>query len=881
VNSIASVFRRLSLLMRRERFHSELDEEMAFHRAQTQKDLVAGGMTPKTARLAAMRQFGNAEQLKERSTEMVGFRLETVWQDVRFALRQLGKNPGFTATATIILALGIGASVAIFGFVDAALIKPLPYRDSSRLAVLYETNPLGPRFHLSYLDYLDWKKDNKSFSSLDVFHQHGMLLTTPEGLQRVDAATVSSGFLRTLGVTPVLGRDFYPGEDTPSAPRALLLSYGAWQKRYGGRRDVLGQTVTLNGETNTIIGVLPAEFHFAPAEPAEFWSALHPGKDCEIYRGCHNLIGVARVKDGASFSSAFADVQTIAQRLEKQYPNDDGGRFAFMQPLTEVIVGEIRPILLVLLGGASLLLLIATVNVASLLLVRSESRRREIAVRGALGASAGRLIRQFVTEGLLLASTGSMLGVICGVEAMRLLTMLVPTEILARMPYLAGLGLNLRVAAFAAGICVMTALLFALTPTLRLSLTDVSRGLTEGGRGSAGTLWRRFGANLVVIEIATAMVLLVGAGLLGKSLYRLLHVDAGLEPEHLALLRIAATGDRYAKDAAEIDLQREVVSRISTLPGVQSVGVADTLPLGDGDGTSNFRIVGRPYSHEEHNEAANRQVNSGYFHTLGARLLRGRDFREDEDKQKPLVTIINQTLASQFFPGQDPIGKQIAWDDDFKTHVEIVGVVNDLQEGQLDAAPRPAFYLPFNQLPGNYFAVVVRTSQDEQSLLPALVTAIHRIDPGIAVFDEATMGQRLHDSPSAYLHRTSAWMVGMFAGIALMLSAVGLYGVIAYSVSQRTREIGVRMALGAPRSSVYRLILQEAGWLTGIGIALGLVCSLGSAMLMRKLLFGTAAWDAGTLASVAVVLAGAAMLASYIPARRAAGVDPAVALRTE
>jgi macrolide transport system ATP-binding/permease protein len=878
---VPGIFRKLAMLFRRERFRSELDEEMAFHRAQAEKEFLADGLTSTAARLAAKRQFGNAERLKEHSTEVIGFRVETVMQDLRFALRQLRKNPGFTATATMILALGIGASVAIFGFVDAALIKPLPFRDSTRLAVLYETNPLGPHFHLSYLDYLDWKKDNKSFRSLDVFEQNGMLLTTQEGLQRTDSATVSSGFFRTLGVTPILGRDFYSGEDTVSAPRVLLLSYGAWQKRYGGRRDVLGQTLILNGETNTIVGVLPATFHFAPAEPAEFWSALHPGKSCEIYRGCHNLIGVARLKDGISFTAAFADIQTIAQRLEKQYPNDDGGRFAFMQPLTEVIVGEIRPILLVLLGGASLLLLIATVNVSSLLLVRSESRRREIAVRGALGASAGRLIRQFVTEGLLLASAGSVLGVFCGTEAMRLLTMLVPKDILARMPYLLGLGLNLRVAAFAAGICALTAMLFALTPTLRLSLTDVSRGLTEGGRGSAGTLWRRFGANLVVIEIATAMVLLVGAGLLGKSLYRLLHVDAGLEPQHLALLRIAATGTRYDKDAPQIALQREVVSRIGAVPGVQSVGISDTLPLGDGDGTSNFRIVGRSYTHEEHNEAANRQISSGYLHTLGARMLRGREFREDEDKQKPLVTIINQTLASQFFPGQDPIGKQIAWDDDFKMHVEIVGVVNDLQEGQLDAAPRPAFYLPFNQVPTNFFSVVVRTSQDDESMLPALVTAIHQIDPGIAVFDEATMGQRLHDSPSAYLHRTSAWMVGMFAGIALMLSAVGLYGVIAYSVSQRTREIGVRMALGAPRASVYKLILREAGWLTGIGLALGLVCSLGAATLMRKLLFGTSAWDAGTLASVALVLAVAAMLASYIPARRAAAVDPAEALRTE
>ena len=880
MNEIARFFRKLWLLIRRDRYRSEIDEEMAFHRAQAEKEFIADGMTPKASRIAAMRQFGNAARLKEQSHEVIGFRFESVAQDLHFALRQLRKNPGFAATATLILALGIGASVAIFGFVDAALIKPLPYQNSSRLAMLFESNPLGPRFHLSYLDYLDWKKLNKSFSAVDVFGAYGFMLSTPEGQQPADGASVSAGFFHTLGVTPVLGRDFYPSEDATSAPRVVLLSYGAWQKRYGGSSEVLGQTVVLNAQTYTIIGVLPKTFHFAPAEPAEFWGMERADGRCDKERGCHNLFGVARLRDGVSFASASADVKAIALQLEKQYPDSNGQRSGWIRPLTDEIVGEIRPILLVLLSGAALLLLIATVNVASLLMVRSESRKREIAVRGALGASAGRLVRQFVTEGLLLASAGSILGVACGVEAMQLLRRLVPKDVLARMPYLLGLGLNLRVAAFAALICVVTGLVFALTPTFRLSLTEMRQGLTEGGRGSAGTLWRHFGANLVVIELATAMVLLVGAGLLGKSLYRLLRADAGLEPDHLATLRVATTGDRYAKDAAQINLEREIVSRFAALPGVKSVGITSNLPLGDGDGTSDFRVMGRSYKNGQHDEAANRQVSSNYLHTLEARIIRGRDFQEDEDQQKPFVMIINQTLASQYFRGENPIGQQILWGD-MKTPIEIVGTVNDLQEGQLDAAPRAAFYFPFNQHPEDSFAVVTRTSQDEQSLLPELVAAVHQIDPQLVVYETSTMGQRIHDSPSAYLHRTSAWMVGLFAAISLVLSVVGLYGVVAYSVSRRTREIGVRMALGAPRGSVYSLILKEAGWLTGIGVALGLVCSMGTAILMRKLLFGTAAWDAGTLASVAVVLAGAAMLASFIPAHRAAGVDPAEALRTE
>jgi macrolide transport system ATP-binding/permease protein len=876
MNRATQFLRRLWLLVRREKFHIELSEEMAFHRAQTEKDFIAAGMSPQAARIAAARQFGNPEKLKENSHEVIGFRFETVAQDLRFALRQLRKNPGFAATATLILALGIGASVSIFGFVDAALIKPLPYLDSSRLTILFESIPLGPRFHLSYPDYLDWKKMNKSFSSLEVYSPFGFMMNTRDGTQQVDGARVSAGFFHTLGVTPVLGRDFYIGEDSPSKPRTVLLTYTAWLKRYGGRPDVLGQSVTLDGNTNTIIGVLPASFHFAPAEPTEFWTMVLP----DSCRGCHGLYGVARLKDGVTFQSALIDIKSISTQLEKQYPDSNRDQVAFMLPLAEVVVGDIRPILLVLLIGAGLLLLIATINVASLLLVRSESRKREIAVRGALGASASRLVRQFVTEGLLLAAVGSALGVFFANGAMQLLARMLPKDAMAKMPYLQGAGFNLRVAGFALAISVLTGLLFALTPTFRLSLSDLRDGLADGGRGSAGVFWRRFGANLVVIELATAMVLLVGAGLLGKSFYRLLHSDAGLAPDHLAMLNIAATGARYTKHEQFVALGRRIVDETKRLPGVTSVGLTSSLPLGDGDGTTGFRVVGRPY-HGEHQEVAIRNVSSAYFQTLLARIVHGRAFRDDEDESKPHVVILNQTMVSQYFPGENPVGKQLSFGDDDKKPMEVIGIINDLQEGQLDAAPRAAMYVPYNQMAPRYFAVVVRTSQSEGSLLPTIAGTMHQIDPGLAVFNAATMGERIHDSPAAYLHRSSAWLAGWFAAVAFILGVVGLYGVVAYSVSQRTREIGVRMALGAPRGSVYRLILKEAGWLTSIGIALGLVCSLAAATLMRKLLFGTQAWDASTLAVVAVVLGGAAMLASYIPARRAAGVNPVEALRAE
>ena len=870
-------FRKLGILLGRDRFRGELDEEFAFHREQAEREMIARGISPEEAHQATMRQFGNAMRLRERSQEQVGFRFETVLQDLRFTLRQLRKNPGFAFTAVSILAMGIASSVAIFAFVDAALIKPLPYKDPTRLVHLYESIPIGPKFHLSYFDYLDWKRDNKVFSSLDVYSPDGFMVKTADGLRKADGARVSDGFFKTLGVVPVLGRDFYYGEDHPEKARTTLISYSAWQRRYGGNPNVLGQTVTLDDSAYTIIGVLPRDFSFAPAEPVDFWAIEKSTGGCEKNRGCHNLFGVARLKDGVTFAAAFADIKTIAQNLEKQYPDSNRDQWAFMLPLTDVIVGQIRPILLVLLSGAALLLLIASVNVASLLLVRSESRRREMAVRGALGASPQRLVRQFVTEGLLLAAIGGVVGVGAAQASMRMLTTLIPKDMLAGMPYLQGLGLNGRVLAFSSILVVVAAALFAFAPLSRLRFASINEGLAQGGRGSAGLVWRRFGSNLIVIELAMATILLAGAGLLGKSFYRLLHADIGIEPDHVALVRVVGQGEKYNKDEQTMAMARELVRRISSLPGVKSVGLTNKLPIEDGDVTTGFHVVGRPY-HGEHYEVAWRTVTPGYWSTLGTRLVSGRYFTEDDDAARPKVVIINHAMAKQYFPGEDPVGKQIAMGKD---SILIVGEVYDVQEGQLDAAPRGAMYLPFAQNPQSYLSVLVRTSQSEQSLLPALTATIHSVDPGLAIYDPMTMDQKIRDAPSTYLHRSSAWLVGGFAVMALLLGVVGLYGVIAYSVSQRTREIGVRMALGAERGNVYRMVLSEAGRLIVVGVAAGIVSAIPAALLMRSLLFGVRAWDAPTLVTVAVLLSGCALLGSYLPARRAASVSPAEALRTE
>jgi macrolide transport system ATP-binding/permease protein len=880
---LADIIRlRLRTLFSRAKVEQELDEELQYHLERQTDENIASGMGPEEARRAALRSIDDLEQRREECRDMRGLNLmDNLRQDVLFAVRQLRKNLGFTCTAILMLALGMAASVAIFAFVDAALLKPLPYRDPSRLLGVFESVPMFPLSNLSYPDYLDWKKLNQVFSSLDVYQGSGILLTTQSGAQPVRGARVSDGFFRTLGIAPALGRDFYAGEDLPAAPRTVLLSYAAWQQQYGADANVLGKTVILDRVPNVIIGVLPRQFHFAPVGAAAYWTAFHAESECDLRRSCHSIYGVGRLKEGVSIQTALANLTSLAKQLEQQYPDSNRSQGAAVAPLTEVIVGNIRPILLVLLSGAGLLLLIATINVAGLLLVRSESRKREIAVRTALGASSRRLFSQFVTEALVLVAAASVLGLVSAQWAMQLMVKLIAEDMLARMPFLQGLGLNFRVAAFAGAISLVAAILFSFAPSLRIWSPRVREGLAEGSRGSAGTVWRRLGSKLVVLELATAMILLVGAGLLGKSLYRLLHVDLGLQPDHLVTMEVAAPKASYAKDAQAIALARQIVSRIEGLPGVKSAGIASNgVALGGNGNTTWFRVLGRPW-HGEHNETPERDVSAGYFNTLGAKLLRGRHFEELEDVSKPRVGIVNQAFVRQYFPGEDALGKQLSFLSTPPVPIEIVGVVEDIREGPLDAAIPPVLYIPFNQSTDRAFGVVTRTSQPGGSLLPALAAAIKQIDPDIVTIGGQTMTDRIHNSPSAYLHRSSAWLVGGFAALALLLGLVGLYGVVAYSVSQRPREIGVRMALGAQPSAVYRLILKEAGWLTAVGIVLGLGCSVGAATLMRGLLFGVRSWDIPTLAVVACGLGLAALLASYIPARRAASVNPVEALRAE
>jgi macrolide transport system ATP-binding/permease protein len=870
------------LVYRRRARERALTEEIDSHLAMHVDDNIRRGLPPDEARRQARLALGGLEVMKEayRDQGTVPVVEHTV-QDVRLALRQLIKSPGLAVTAILVLALGMGGCLAVFGFVEAALLRPLPYTDPDRLVDVMETNPQFPRSNLSYQDFRDWQSMNTVLSSLEAYRQRGHMLATPGGSVMVPGMQISGGFFRTLGIQPILGRDFAPDESSVAGARVAVITHRTWRERFGSDPRIVGRSVTLSGESHTVVGVLPSTFQFAPSEGAEFWTPIDATGGCLARRSCHSLDGIGRLKPGVTMAEANAAMVVIARQLEKQYPDSNRGQGAVVGPLAEVIVGNIRPTLWLLLGGAALLLGIACINVVSLLLVRTESRRRELSVRLALGASRARIVRHFVTEAGVLVAIGALLALLVADAGMRLMAGLIPTDMRATLPFLDGLGVNGAVAAGAAAVALVALAIFSLGPLLVHAGTDVRAGMADGGRGSSGHTWRRIGAKLVVIELATAMVLLAGAGLLGRSLYRLLNVELGFRPDHLAVVRVAAPGARFGKPGAAERLALDVERRAATVPGVTAVGLTSVLPVSFNGNTTWLRFVGRPYN-GEHNEANQRDVSPGYLSAIGARLIRGRYFTASEDATKPRVAIINKALADLYYPNQDPVGQRVG-DTSLSpaSLTEIVGVVDNVREGALNEHIWPAVYLPLAQSPDTDFSVMVRTAQDPGSVVPALAAAMREVDADLGVFGEAVMETRIGSSPAAYLQRSSAWLVGAFAAVALILGVVGLYGVIAYSASQRTREMGVRIALGAGRATVYRLILREAGGLALLGIGVGLTGAIAVATFMRKLLFDTPPWDVATMVTVAALLGSAALVASAIPARRAAAVDPIDALRAE
>jgi predicted permease len=803
--------------------------------------------------------------------------------ELRYCLRRLNRVPAFTLTAIIVLALGLGSATAISAFVDAALVKPLPYREPARLVALFEHNPVGDRFHLSDFDYRTWKQRNHVFTSVDVYRPERDILNNPDGPEEVAAALVSDGFFRTLGVEPALGRDFFAGEDRPSASRTTIMSYAAWKNRFGGDPRVLGRTVKLESETYTIVGVLPRGFHFAPVGRAEFWTTLHGY--CEQLRDCFPFYGVARLRNGVSPEAAYQDVSVIARDIAAEYPQFSRDRSATLLQLTDAIFGQVRPTLMALLSGVGLLCLIGFVNVVSLLLLRAEKRKREFAVCMALGASLFRLLRQFAAEGFALAALGLGLGL--GLAKLLLMVFAEQTtpNLLDRMPYLENIHLGGRGLAFAIVASAIGGILFSAGPMLPFFSTGLRERFTMGSRGAASTAWSRLGTNLVAVELAITVVLLVGAGLLTKSFYLLLHVDVGIHgAERLAVIHVAEQGARKWRDPANIQLERQVIAKILALPSVTEAAVSAEPLIASGEGfkrtMAHYRAVGRPVVGLGP-EPMDEIVSVGYFEMLGARLIAGRTFTETDDASRERCAVVNRTLAKELFPGEDAVGKQIVSAFDPEHPVEVVGVIDDIKDGALDLRAIPAVYSPFNQMPIGDFYVTIRASQAPKSLLTAMVKAVHQMDPSLIANEEETMAARINSSEAVYLHRSAAWIVAGYAVLALMLGTVGLYSVISYSVSQRTREIGVRIAVGAPRPAVYGLILGQAARSVIAGLAGGLLCSFGLTAFLRAMLFGVGSWDSQIVVAVVCTLSAAALLASFVPAHRAASTEPNVALRED
>jgi putative ABC transport system permease protein len=854
---------------------SGMSEADAYRHAHA--ELYDGGLL--THGLRRIERSTNSEPIilgTNRRTNMIA----TLWQDLRFGVRMLLKHPDFTLIAALTLAVGVGANTSIFSIVNAVLLRPFPYQAPERLVIVQEGES-GGGFSPSYPNFVDWRAQNTAFASIAAVRQNESFNLTGAGEpERLQGQLVSAEFFSMLGIKPLVGRDFLPEEDRAGATPAVILSYGFWQRRFGNDPGIIGQQLTLNDQSYTIVGITPPDFRYGLEVDVTVPFGLQTQRFSR--RGADPGTGVvARLKPHVSQQQGESDLNMVAARLEQQYPATNKGRRVLLTPLHESFVGDVRRPLLILLGAVGLVLLIACANVANLLLVRASARQKEMAVRVALGASRATLVRQLLTESVLLAASGAALGILLAFWGGSFIAAQLPNGI----PRLQEANVDARVLVFTLAVSLLTGLLFGLAPALQASRPNLTEGLKEGDRGSSGRR-QRLRSVLVVGEVALTLTLLVGAGLLIQSFRRALEVNPGFKPQNLLTMQVSVNKPNGEQNGQQVaNFFEQLQQNVRNLPGVKSVAVSNGIPFGSTNFPP-FLIEGRPVT-DGKPSGLRYHVSPTYFQTMGIELLKGRLFTAGDTPNTPMVVIIDEVLAQRYFPNEEPLGQRLKPSADAPSW-EIVGVVRHAEPNSLDAqGPAPAqFYLNFDQIPVERLPgyvrrlnLLTRTEVEPLSLTAAVRAQVAALNKDQAVFNVRTMEQAVAQSVAP--RRFSMLLLSVFAVVALALASLGIYGLMSYVVAQSTREIGVRMALGAEVSDVLKLALGQGMKQALVGVALGLVASLALTRMMKTLLFGVSATDPLTFAAIALLLTGIALLACWLPARRATKVDPIIALRAE
>ena len=860
----------------------ELNQEIQSHLAMDVRARMERGQSLADAEAAARREFGNVGVVTEITREMWGFAsLERLLQDLRFALRMLAKSPAFTIVAVLTLGLGIGANAAVFSVVYGVLLRPLPYRDAGRIALVFlNFSPQNsPRGNLSLADYFDWKVQNKSFDSIGLYANGVQEITGDGTAEQVISAHVTANFFALLGAKPLLGRIFVDGEDQGSSAPVAILGESLWRRHFGSDLNILGKTVILSGNPTTVVGVMPASFQF-PRQRTELWInyRLAPPKA----RGPFFFTGIGHLKPGVTFDRAQSETNSIGRNIERENPSTYARLSIPVIPLQEAIVGNVRPALWMLFSAVLFVLFISIINVANLALARSTVRRRELAVRVGLGASRLRLVRQLLTESLMLGIFGALVGIAFAWIANLALRHWNPTNLLPRV---GDIRLGGAVVAFSFALAILTSLLFGLIPSLQASATDPNLALKEGGRtGGLSTSGLRTHSALAVFEISLSLVLLAGAGLFLRSLIQLQRVQTGVgaEPDRVLSVSVAATNAKYRDVAKGIAFYQNILDAVRALPGVQAAGMADVRPPNSWEEDDTFNIDGQPWSEGAFPSTPVGHVMPGYFETMQIPLLQGRYFNDSDRREGHAVVIISDSLARRYFPNGSPLGHVMRQSQPEQRNpaMEIVGVVGDVKYQGLDSKNAPmAYYTPVAQSFMETQFLYVRSTRAAASLAPEVDRAIHAIDHDAVVNHEQTLDVSISNSASEPRFRTT--LLGSFALASLLLAAIGIYGVIGYSVAQRTQEFGIRMALGARPADVLRMVMRKTAVLGAIGVSIGVAASLLLTRLLERFLFQVKTSDPVTFLVVAAVMGCVTILAAYVPARRAVRVDPMIALRYE